>query len=133
MIPVDGEVWVNELRAIGFDDDASVAGLARLDVQLADLGNLSVSGQYSSIGWGSLDQRLLERNREELIDYDVATNLELGKFLPSNWNIRVPFYAQYLKSISNPQFHPFDSDVLVKDKIAAADTPLERAAVKAES
>jgi len=132
-LPVDGEVWVNELRAIGFDDDASVAGLARLDVQLADLGNLSVSGQYSSIGWGSLDQRLLERNREELIDYDVATNLELGKFLPSNWNIRVPFYAQYLKSISNPQFHPFDSDVLVKDKIAAADTPLERAAVKAES
>lgn len=130
---VDGEVWVNELRAIGFDEEPSVAALARLDVQLADLGNLSVSGQYSSIGWGSLDQRMLERNREELIDYDVATNLELGKFLPSKWNVRIPFYAQYLKSISNPQFHPFDSDVLVRDKIAAADTPQERAAVRAES
>ena len=130
---VDGEVWVNELRAVGFDEEGSVAGLARLDVQLADLGNLSVSGQYSSIGWGSLDQRMLERNREELIDYDIATNLELGKFLPSKWNVRVPFYAQYLKSISNPQYHPFDSDVLMKDKISAALTPQERANVRAEA
>lgn len=123
---VSGEVWVNELRAVGFEESPSVAALARLDVQLADLGNLSVSGKYSSIGWGALDQRLQERNREELIDYDIATSLELGKFLPSQWNVRIPFYAQYLKSISNPEYHPFDSDVKLRDKVNEGDTQAER-------
>ena len=127
--PLAGEVWVNELRAVGFEESPSVAALARLDVQLADLGNLSVSGKYSSVGWGALDQRLQERNREELIDYDIATSLELGKFLPSKWNVRIPFYAQYLQSISNPEYHPFDSDVKLRDKVNAAD-PADREEVR---
>ncbi len=114
-----GEVWVNELRAAGFIEQGGVASVARLDWKLADLGNLTASGKYNSIAWGALDQKLNERLKEEIIEYDVATNLELGKFFPKHWKVRVPFYAQYAKSISNPQFDPFDLDLLLEEKLAA--------------
>ena len=73
------EVWVNELRLTGLNEAGGTAGLARLDMQLADFGRLSLSGNYSSIGWGALDQKLAERSLDEVVQYDIATNLELGK------------------------------------------------------
>ncbi len=123
-----GEVWVNELRAVGFEERGGVASVARVDWQLADLGNVTVSGKYNSIGWGALDQKLDERLKEEIIEYDAATNLELGKFFPNKWNVRVPFYAQYAKSISNPQFDPFDLDLTLEEKLAA--NPAKRDSIK---
>ena len=51
-IPICTEVWVNELRLSGFDEGGGQAGLARLDFQLADLGNATIAGNFSTIGWG---------------------------------------------------------------------------------
>jgi len=84
-----GEVWVNELRMAGIKEDGGVAGLARLEVQLADLGDFTASAQYSSVGWGAIDQRVAERSLDRNIEYDVATNLELAKFTPHKWNLTV--------------------------------------------
>ncbi|MCB9283235.1 MAG: cell surface protein SprA [Lewinellaceae bacterium] len=118
--PHCAEVWVNEMRVFGLDERGGAAALARLDLQLADLGNLSVSGSYSSIGFGALDQQLLDRARENVVSYDVSTNLELGKFLPQNWGVRVPFYAQVSQTISTPQFDPYDLDLTLPEKLAEA-------------
>jgi len=114
-----GEVWVNELRLLGLNQKGSVAGEARLQVQMADLGDINVSGSYSSVGWGALDQRLDERNRREIIEYDVATSLQLGKFFPDDWGISVPFYAQYSRNVSNLQFEPYEGDLTVDQKVSA--------------
>ncbi len=111
----NGEVWINELRAVGFKEQGGFAGLSRLDVQMADLGNVTLSGSYSSIGYGGLDQKLQERSLEEIIEYDAATNLELGKFLPKNWNVSIPFYAQYAKSISNPLYDAYALDLTLDE------------------
>ena len=111
-----GEVWVNELRLTGLQERGGVAGTARLDVQLADLGNFTASGSYSSIGWGALDQRVQDRAIESVTEYDFSTNLELGKFFPSGWNLSVPFYAQYAKSIVTPEYDAFDLDITVEDE-----------------
>lgn len=110
------EVWVNELRMAGFNNRGGVAGIARVDVQLADLGNLTMSSNYSSIGWGQIDQQLQERQLEELVEYDIATNLELGKFFPDKWGLRIPFYYQYAKSVSTPEYDPLELD-LTKDQL----------------
>ncbi len=110
-----GQVWVNELRAAGFKERGGVAGLARLDIQMADLGNTTFSGSYSSIGFGALDQKLSERQLDEIIEYDIATNLQLGKFLPSDWKISIPFYAQYAKSISNPLYDAYALDLTLEE------------------
>ena len=117
--PICGSVWVNELRATGLNEDGGLAAQARLQVQLADLGEVNVAANYSSIGWGALDQRLAERNREELLQYDIATNLQLGKFFPQEWGINLPFYAQYSKNNAYRQFEPYERDMTVDQKIEA--------------
>ena len=111
------EVWINELRLNGFNEQGGYAGQARVDMKLADFGNVSLAGNYSSIGWGSLEQKLIQRQREEIIQYDVSTNLELGKLLPEKVGLRIPFYAQYTNVTKNPEYDPYDLDIKLKDKI----------------
>jgi cell surface protein SprA len=113
----DSEVWVNELRLNGLDESGGFAGLARLDVKLADLGNLTLAGNYNSIGWGALDQKLDERSKEEVMEYDISGNLELGNFFPSKYDVRIPVYAQYGQSIRSPKYDPYDLDLTVREKI----------------
>lgn len=105
------EVWVNELRLTGFDERGGTAGLARLDMQLADLGSVTLSGSYSTIGFGSIDQKVNERSRERTLQYDISGSIALDKFLPSKWGIRLPFYGQYGSEIRTPEFDPYQLDI----------------------
>lgn len=114
------EVWVNELRVSGLDERGGMAGLARLDVKLADFGSITASGSYTGIGWGQLEEKVAQRSLEESIQYDVATNLELGKFLPKDAGVRIPFYAQYSRNIINPEFDPLQKDIKLKEVLDAA-------------
>ena len=117
------EVWINELRVNGFNEQGGYAGQARVDMKLADFGNISLAGNYSSIGWGSIEQKLIQRQREEIIQYDISTNLELGKLLPEKVGLRVPFYAQYTNVTKNPEYDPYDLDIKLKDKIRNESDP----------
>lgn len=128
-LPHCAEVWVNELRLYGMDERGGMAALARLDVQLADLGNMSVAGNYSSIGYGALDQKVGERSREQVAELDLATSLELSRFLPENWGIRIPFYAQYSDVRRRPEFDPYDLDIELDRKIEEAD-PADRDSIR---
>jgi len=116
-LPVCAELWVNELRMSGFDERGGFAGLARLDMRMADLGNLTVSGNYQSIGWGAIDQKLAQRSKEEVIQWDASSNLEFGKFFPKNWGVKIPVYGQISERISNPEFDPYDFDIPLKSKL----------------
>ncbi len=127
------EVWINELRLNGFDEQGGYAGQARVDMKLADLGNVSLAGAYSSIGWGGIDQRLIQRQREEIIQYDVSTNLELGKFLPEKIGLKVPFYAQYSNITRNPEYDPYDLDIKLKDKLRDTGDAAKRDSIRANS
>ena len=111
------EVWLNELRLNGFNEQAGFAGQARVDLKLADFGNISAAGTYTSIGWGGIEEKLIQRQREEVIQYDLSTNLELGKLLPEKTGIKIPFYAQYSNTTRNPEYDPYDLDIKLKDKI----------------
>lgn len=105
------EVWVNELRLTDFDQRGGWAALARVNAQLADLGSLSIAGNYSTPFWGSIDKRVSERQRSTDYGIDVAANLEMGKFLPEASNVRVPMFIGYSEQISNPQFDPLNPDI----------------------
>lgn len=127
------EIWINELRVFGLDERGGVAATARIDLQMADLGTFTFSTKYSSIGFGALDQQLAERSREELIQYDIATSLELSKFIPGNTGLRIPFYFQYSKETRNPQYDPYDLDLELKEKLAAADSQEEKKQIKEQA
>lgn len=117
---VCGEMWVNELRLSQIDEKGGYAALGRVDVNLADLGTLSLSGNMHTQGWGTLEQKVNERARDDFYQFDVATNLELGKLLPKSAAISIPVFASYSQSISKPEYDPFDLDIKLKDKLKAA-------------
>ena len=119
-MPLCAEVWVNELRVNGFDEQGGVAGLARLDVKVADLGRVSLSGAYTGNGYGTIEQRLLQRSREQTSQYDFTTNIELGKFFPKKLGLKVPFTYQVSNKTITPLYDPYDLDVKFKDKVANA-------------
>jgi len=117
---VCAEVWMNELRLSGLDEKGGWAATGRMDIQLADLGSLSISGSARSIGFGTIEQRVNERSRETFTQLDVSTNLQLGKLLPKSAGLEIPFYASYSQTVTNPEYDPYDQDVKFKDKLNAS-------------
>lgn len=114
------EIWVNEMRLTGIQNRGGFAALARGEVQLADLGNISVAGAYTSIGYGGIDQRLTDRSLEDIKQLDATTSLDLGKFLPKSLGISLPLTAQYSVAERRPEFDANDKDVKLKDKVDQA-------------
>lgn len=114
------EVWFNELRLSELDEKGGYAATGRVDFQLADLGTFYLSGMVRSIGFGNIEQRVNERSRERLTQFDAATSLELGKLLKKSWGISIPFYAGITQASSTPEYDPYDLDIKLKDKLASA-------------
>lgn len=125
-----GSVWINEMRLSGLDNRGGYAGTTRMQAQLADLGRLDAALNYSSIGYGALDQRVQQRARQSDLSFDVAGSVELSKFMPDSWGLSVPFYAQYSKTISTPEFDPYDLDIPLKQKLSTIDDDVVRDSIK---
>lgn len=124
------DIWANELRLTGFNEKGGAAALGRLDMQLADFGNVALSGNISGIGFGALDQKILERSQEKIVGYDAATNLELGQFFGEKSNVKIPFFAQYSSDTRTPKYDPYDRDLTIKEKIASTDSQEEKDLIK---
>ncbi|MDQ3016632.1 MAG: cell surface protein SprA, partial [Bacteroidota bacterium] len=131
--PYNGEVWVNELRMVGLEEKGGVAGLARLDADLADFGSVGISGTYSSIGWGAIDQKLDDRSRESITQMDFSTNLQLGKFFGNESKLQIPFYYQYSQTMRNPKYDALDLDLLLKEKLRSVSDANSRDSIKEQS
>ena len=79
---VCGEVWFNELRLTDFDQRDGWGATGMVNMRLADLGSLNLTGLHKSIGLGSVDSKVADRSRDAVTQYDIATNMDLGKFIP---------------------------------------------------
>lgn len=117
-----GELWFNELRLSSLDEKGGWASLARVDLALADLGTISASANTHSHGFGTLEQRVNDRFKDNFLQFDVATNLELGKLLPRSAALSIPFYGSISQTISTPQYDPFDMDITLKQKLKNANS-----------
>ena len=124
------EVWVNELRLYGFNDQGGWAANARMNANLADLGNITLNGFISTPGFGGIEQRVGERQQEEVINYDVATNLELGRLFPESFGLRIPMHFSFSESISNPLYNPLNPDIFFEDDLASYETEAERDSIR---
>ncbi|MBL1231294.1 MAG: cell surface protein SprA [Flavobacteriales bacterium] len=113
------EIWVNELRMTEFDNEGGWATRGRLTAQLADLGTMTLAGAYSTPGFGSVDQKLNERQLETIKSYDVSTSVEMGKFIPEKIGISLPVYYSNSKEIVTPKYNPLDPDIELKDQLSS--------------
>jgi cell surface protein SprA len=124
--PKYGEVWVNELRLSDFIENGGWAANAHLQARLADLGTVDMVGQASTPGWGSIEKKVNERSKEDVVKYDISSSVELGKFFPEKIGVRLPVYVGYSETRIKPQYNPLDPDILLKDALAAAENKTVR-------
>ncbi|MDO6471402.1 cell surface protein SprA [Maribacter sp. 1_MG-2023] len=122
ILPARGEVWFNELRLAGLDNNGGWAAIAAIDGNIADFANFSATGSKSTSGFGSIDQMPNERAREDAVSYDVVTNVNVGQLLPKQWGIQLPFNYGISEQMITPEFDPVYDDLKLDDRIAAETT-----------
>ncbi len=120
--PKCAEVWFDELRMTDFSEKGGVATINRVTAKLADLGTLSLAGNVSTPGFGTLEANVGNLSRETDAGYSIATNLEMGKFLPTSWNVSVPTYMSYSDQYIIPEYNPLDPDILLSNTLNALNT-----------
>ena len=120
------EVWINELRLTDFDERGGWAANMRMTAKLADFGTVTLSGTTSTPGFGSIEKKVSERSKEQVLQYDVASNFELGKFLPEKIKLSVPMFIGYSEGIRNPQYNPLDPDIALKVSLKDLETKEEK-------
>ncbi|GAB4253735.1 MAG: cell surface protein SprA [Vicingaceae bacterium] len=115
------QIWVNELRLTDFKNYGGGAAIARVTQKVADLGNMTLAGNYSMPGWGSLEKKLNERQQETRKSYDFSSNVELGKFVPEKVGFSIPMYYGISESKITPKYNPLDPDLETKDVLRDKD------------
>ena len=111
-------VWVNELRASGFDQSSGQAAIGKLNLKLADFANVTVNGSFRNYGFGGVQSKISERARETTLEYGIAANINIDKLLPEKWGFKIPLYVTYDRKNIAPRFNPLDPDVPLDSSLA---------------
>ena len=123
---IRGEVWFNELRLAEMDNEGGMAAVVSLDTNLADLATVSASSKKSTVGFGALEQGPNERSREDLFQYNIVTNLSIGKLLPKKWGINLPFNYAVGEETITPEYDPFNQDIRLQQLLDITSNQAER-------
>lgn len=113
------EIWFNELRASGFDNDGGWAAVVSADANFADVANVSMTGRMQTVGFGNVEDRVSQRSLDESKQYDISTSINLGKMMPKKWGIELPMNYSIGEQFIDPKFDPQYQDVELKDVEAA--------------
>jgi len=132
-IPKSGEIWVDELRLSDFVENGGWAANAHLQTRLADLGTVDIVGQTSTPGWGSIESKVNDQSKEEVLKYDLSSTIELGKFFPEKAGVRLPLYFGYSEATIKPEYNPLDPDVPLNDALREAKNKAARDSIKSIS
>ncbi|MCB0444090.1 MAG: cell surface protein SprA, partial [Gelidibacter sp.] len=123
---VCGKVWFNELRLSDLDNEGGWAAILSMDTNIADFANISATGRQSTVGFGTIEQRPNERSREDVKQYDVVTNINLGQLLPKKWGIQLPFNFAQSEEMITPKYDQFYNDLTLDSRLNAANNSQER-------
>lgn len=128
-----GTVWFNELRLSDMDNQGGWAAVASMDGNVADFANVSATGRMSTIGFGNIEQGPNERSREDVKQYDVVTNINLGQLLPKKWGIQLPFNYGIGEEVITPEYDQQYKDVKLQTRLDAAQSSEERDQIRRQS
>lgn len=125
-----GQIWVNELRITEFDEQGGFAANSRVTARLADFGNVTLSGNLSTIGFGSIEKKVNERQKYNAYQYDFSSTFNLGKFFPNDFGLKVPMYVGRSQAVKNPQYNPLDPDILLSSSLQSLSSKSEKDSLK---
>ncbi|GAA4279886.1 T9SS outer membrane translocon Sov/SprA [Gaetbulibacter aestuarii] len=128
-----GEVWFNELRLSDMDNQGGWAAVVSMDSNIADFANISATGRQSTSGFGSLEQGPSQRSLEDVKQYDVVTNLNLGQLLPKKWGLQIPFNYAQSEELVTPKYDQFYKDLTLQSRLDAANSVQEKETIRQNS
>ena len=123
-------IWVNELRVNDFDEEGGWAAQANLNINLSDIGTITLSGRKETSGFGAIDQGLMQRRQDDFYSYDIATQLDLGRFIPEKAKVSIPLYYGYSNQTTTPKYDPFDQDIRLSESLENVSTKAEKDSIK---
>lgn len=112
------KVWINELRLTDFDNQGGYAAQSRVQANLADFASVALAGHISTPGFGNIEQKVSDRQRETIKQVDASTNVQLGKFFGNKSGVQIPMYLGFSEGIIDPQFDPLNPDIEFKESVA---------------
>ena len=85
-------MWTDlgKLRLTDFDEYGGWGAMLDLPQDWADFGTVTMSGSMSTIGFGSIEKKVNERQKSDNYQYDLSSNLDLGKFFPEKFGVKIP-------------------------------------------
>ena len=116
------EIWFNELRSAGFDNDGGWAAVVNADANFADVASLSMTGRMQTVGFGNVEDRVSQRSLDETKEYDISTSINIGKMMPKKWGIELPMNYSVGEQFIDPKFDPQYQDIQLAD-VEAANLP----------
>ncbi|PKD44225.1 cell surface protein SprA [Rhodohalobacter barkolensis] len=112
---LNAELWLNELRVSGFDNETGWAANAKSSLKIADFATLNANLIRQTQGFGSLDSRLGQRRVSNEIAYDLSTTVNLDSFIPERYGWNIPVSLSTRRSNSVPKYLPNQGDVRLTD------------------
>ncbi|WP_026450813.1 cell surface protein SprA [Aequorivita capsosiphonis] len=128
-----GEVWFNELRMSELKNQGGWAAVVSMDANIADFATISATGRRSTVGFGALEQGPNQRSREDLQQYDVVTNLNLGQLMPKKWGVQLPFNYGRSEELITPQYDPEFQDIELQTRLDNTDDQATKDQIKEQS
>ena len=116
------ELWANELRVTGYDEEPGWAVLSNASVQLADVAEVTGSFENQTDGFGSLASTLNERQQADRQSWDLRSNVNLDKFLPERQGWTIPVTVTAGQERQTPRFDPIRNDVRVSEIVDQIET-----------
>ena len=109
--PIDGEIWLDELRLSGIKKEKGVAMRVQSNLKLSDLGSASFIYSRQDADYHRLQERLSKSNNSSE-NFNFNAKLDLHRFLPRSFGISIPVNGSISQNLSKPKYFSGE-DILV--------------------
>ena len=109
--PIDGEIWLDELRLSGIKKEKGVAMRVQSNLKLSDLGSASFIYSRQDADYHRLQERLSKSNNNSE-NFNFNAKLDLHRFLPRAFGISIPLNGSISQNMSRPKYFSGE-DILV--------------------
>lgn len=128
------EVWFNELRVAGYDEEPGWSAYATASLQLADLATVRGRVERQTDAFGDLSSGLGDRTFTDQQAYTLNTTVNAHKLLPERLGVQLPVTVSVQQRTSTPRFSPRrGGDIRLDDLIEQAQNDPNLSATQQDS
>ncbi|MBQ0155147.1 MAG: cell surface protein SprA [Bacteroidales bacterium] len=114
------EIWLDEMRMTGFNEDGGWAALGKVGFTLSDFASFDATGRIETTGFGGIEANVMDRNMEDTYSLDMSATVQLGKLFPEKAHVNMPLTITHSREKEKPKYDPTNTDVLLKDALEDA-------------